>query len=108
VRFLRITDIENGEIDWDAVPSCEDVHDDIERYYLRDGDFVFARSGSVEKAARITSPPKAVFASYLIRGTPLDREHADWLAWFVRSPRYLEQVRAAEVQELGRLARVDQ
>ena len=94
VRFLRITDLENGEINWSTVPSCEQV-DDLKRYSLKNGDFVFARSGSIEKAARITKPPNAVFASYLIRGTPLNKEHADWLAWFVRSPHYLEQVRAA-------------
>ena len=54
---------------------------------------MFARSGSVEKAARILSPPPAIFASYLIRGRPKDSRIADWLAYFIRSSDYLEQIR---------------
>jgi type I restriction enzyme, S subunit len=96
LRFLRITDIKDaGLIDWNLVPSCVGADDDVTRYRLADGDFVFARSGSIEKAARVKCPPPAVFASYLIRGVPLNRERADWLAWFIRSSLYLEQIRAA-------------
>jgi len=92
VRFLRITDLDDGKIDWSAVPGLENAAE-TERYLLSDGDFVFARSGSVEKAARVVTPPTAVFASYLIRGRPKDRRIADWLAYFIRSADYLEQIR---------------
>jgi type I restriction enzyme, S subunit len=92
VRFLRITDLTDGKIDWASVPGIEST-DNTDQYILRDGDFVFARSGSVEKAARILSPPPAVFASYLIRGRPKDSRIADWLAYFIRSEDYLEQIR---------------
>ena len=94
-RFLRITDLENYSIDWDTVPSCEGAEQELEKYRLRHGDFVFARSGSVEKACRIQQPPDAVFASYLIRARPKSLDSSDWLSWFIQSPQYLEQIREA-------------
>lgn len=90
-RFLRITDIHNGMVSWDSVPGLVGEHD-LGRYLLADGDFVFARSGSIEKAARLVNPPNAVFASYLIRARPLIPQIADYLAYFVRSDGYLAQI----------------
>lgn len=90
-RFLRITDIDDGNVDWDAVPGFDGA-EDVERYILGDGDFVFARSGSVEKAARLQSPPKSVFASYLIRGRPIEPALGDWLSYFIWSRDYLAQI----------------
>src|SRR5438876_770761 len=66
-RFLRITDLKNGRINWPSVPGCEIHLEELPKYRLEDGDIVFARTGSIEKAARVHSPPEAVFASYLIR-----------------------------------------
>jgi len=67
-RFLRITDIQNGKVKWDSVPSCEITKEDAEKYGLRSGDIVFARTGATTgKSFLIDSCPQAVFASYLIR-----------------------------------------
>lgn len=90
-RFLRITDIHNGMVFWDSVPGLVGEYD-LRRYLLADGDFVFARSGSIEKAARLVNPPSAVFASYLIRARPLMPQIANYLAHFVRSDGYLAQI----------------
>lgn len=92
-RFLRITDIEGGDVDWDRVPGL-DGSGEIERYLLAEGDFVFARSGSIEKAARLRSPPSSVFASYLIRGRPIEPALGGWLAHFIWSDDYLMQIAA--------------
>ncbi|TAJ64228.1 restriction endonuclease subunit S [Brevundimonas sp.] len=92
-RFLRITDIQDGQVNWETVPGLSSQAD-IERYILSDGDFVFARSGSVEKAARLKAPPESVFASYLIRGRPMEPALGDWLAYFVSSSDYLDQIAA--------------
>ena len=92
IRFLRITDIRDGKIDWEKVPSCLLDAVSTDKYRLFDGDFVFARSGSIEKAARISGAPEAVFASYLIRARPIDESTGDWLEWFVQTPIYLDQV----------------
>lgn len=92
-RFLRITDLEGGRVDWSTVPGCDIKDADIQRYRLISDDIVFARTGSIEKAARIVNPPEAVFASYLIRGRPVLRDLACWLGLFVSSHWYVNQAR---------------
>ncbi len=92
-RLLRITDIENGAVDWSHVPGCSLDREQLEKYRLRRDDIVFARTGSIEKAARIVNPPVAVFASYLIRGRPLIPELAAWLGLFVGSYSYVGQAK---------------
>jgi type I restriction enzyme S subunit len=95
-RFLRITDIQGNAVNWDRVPGMTTVKDQVKQYELRRGDFVFARSGAtVGKALRIDDAPRAVFASYLIRFAPKNADHSDWLKWFLRSPQYFKQVKAA-------------
>lgn len=94
-RFLRITDLQDRGVDWSSVPGCQVTEVDLEKYRLRDGDIVFARSGSIEKAWRVKDAPSAVFASYLIRGTPLIPAVGGWLEAFVKSASYLVQIGAA-------------
>ncbi len=76
-RFLRITDIRDGYVDWNNVPSC-DIDELDELYYaLADGDIVFARTGATTgKSYLVQNPPRAVFASYLIR-LRVNREEID-------------------------------
>jgi len=68
-KFLRITDITSGYIDWDKVPYCRADQRALEKYRLTVGDILFARSGSVGAVILIKEQPPvdAVFASYLIR-----------------------------------------
>ena len=94
-RFLRITDLQEEGISWEEVPGCAASGDDIAKYELRDGDVVFARTGSIEKAAVVRNPPQAVFASYLIRGRPTRPGLSNWIGHFVRSRHYLDQIGAA-------------
>jgi type I restriction enzyme, S subunit len=94
-RFLRITDIEDGRVDWSSVPRCTIAEEELPKYRLKDGDIAFARTGSIEKACLIKNPPEAVFASYLIRGRPVDHRTTRWLAAFVASFEYRKQVTAA-------------
>lgn len=94
--LLRITDLQENGVDWERVPKCIISEKDIQKYQLRNGDLVFARSGSIEKAWHVeATPKKAVFASYLIRGCPLDESIGLWLKHFVHSKNYLEQIGAA-------------
>ena len=67
VRLLRITDIQNNNVDWESVPSCEISEKDIENYRLNDGDIVIARTGgTIGKSYLIKNLTVcAVFASYL-------------------------------------------
>lgn len=67
-KFLRITDIQDNNVEWDTVPFCKCSKDNLPKYQLTDGDIVFARTGATTgKSYLINNPPIAVFASYLIR-----------------------------------------
>tara|TARA_R110002072_G_scaffold150788_3_gene299382 strand:+ start:355 stop:1575 length:1221 start_codon:yes stop_codon:yes gene_type:complete len=67
-RFLRITDIQDGTVDWSAVPYCDAPPEDYERYRVKAGDIVFARTGATTgKSYLLTEDVEAVAASYLIR-----------------------------------------
>jgi len=91
--MLRITDIQDGKVDWDSVPTCEIAQADIGRFRLAPGDLVFARTGAtVGKSFLIGQVPNAVFASYLIRLRPADTVNTSYLRWFLNSPLYWNQI----------------
>ncbi|MFN8483223.1 MAG: restriction endonuclease subunit S [Anaerolineae bacterium] len=93
-RFLRITDITQGVIDWNKVPYCEVPPDDIAKYRVADGDIVVARAGSVGKAYLVKHPPEAVFASYLMRFR-VTAVSEPYIAYYLQSPQYWEQIEAS-------------
>ena len=67
-KFLRITDLRDGRIDWDSVPFCEVTDEELARYRLSHGDILVARIGATTGSTSIViDPPNSVFASYLIR-----------------------------------------
>lgn len=68
VRLLRITDFrDHGDVDIADCPLVED-RSDIKPFFLRNGDFVFARTGGAGSFALIDNLNEdVVFASYLIR-----------------------------------------
>ena len=67
-HFLRITDIVQSRINWEAVPYCKIDEKDKERFSLAIGDIVIARTGAtVGYAKLIRDNTDAVFASYLVR-----------------------------------------
>jgi type I restriction enzyme, S subunit len=86
LHLLRTTDITSGRIDWDKVPFCSDDPDDPAKYLLEDGDIVVSRAGSVGVSHLVSSPRRAVFASYLIRFKPhIDRR---FFKYFLEGPAY--------------------
>lgn len=90
-RFLRITDIQNGQVDWDSVPYCS--CDEPEKYRLSDGDIVFARTGATTgKSYLVRKPPESVFASYLIRIRPGERVLSEYIWWYFQSSSYWSSV----------------
>jgi len=67
-RFLRITDIQDGVVDWRQVPYCEIDGASRGKYLLHQGDIVVARTGnSTGENFLYQGDKEAVFASYLIR-----------------------------------------
>ena len=91
-RLLRITDIQNGCVNWDTVPfTCTD---EPEKYLLHKDDIVFARTGAtVGKSFLITDLPYvSVYASYLIRIRLINGISANYIYHFFNSYCYWEQV----------------
>ena len=94
-KFLRITDIQDGYVDWERVPGCQISENEERANSLADGDIVFARTGgTVGKSFLIRNPPRAVFASYLIRLSPNEFVESDYLYSFFQSDHYWRQIKA--------------
>lgn len=67
-KYLRITDIKNGKVDWNMVPYCDISEENYRKYKLEKFDIVVARTGATTgKSYLILEDVKAVYASYLIK-----------------------------------------
>lgn len=93
-KYLRITDIQNGAVNWDEVPNCEISKGEFKKFELRKGDIVFARTGATTgKSYLIERDVDAVFASYLIRVKPdLMQLDPTFLYFFFQSSFYWEEI----------------
>lgn len=77
-KFLRITDIQNDFINWNTVPYCPISDLDYEKYKVKIGDVIIARTGNSTGATTVIKENiDAVFASFLIR-FQLNNELADY------------------------------
>ncbi len=95
--FLRITDIQNGSVNWSSVPSCECDDDAREKYKLSAGDVVVARIGATTgKTFLISRDTDAVFASYLIRLRCREGLIPEYLHMFTKSRMYWAQIDAVK------------
>jgi|JI9StandDraft_1071089.scaffolds.fasta_scaffold01567_19 type I restriction enzyme S subunit len=95
-RFLRITDIQDDGVNWDTVPFCKINNAELEKYKLKDGDIVFARTGATTgKSYLVSNPPKSVFASYLIKVHIENRELSpNYLFLFFQTQTYWDTINA--------------
>lgn len=90
-RLLRITDIQDGHVNWDTVPFCQCPNP--EQYLLQKGDLVFARTGATTgKSFLIGDCPTAIFASYLIRLRVKSLVRVEYLYHYFRTPLYWSQI----------------
>ena len=91
-RLLRITDIQDGKVNWNTVPFT--TTDDQDTYLLKAGDIVFARTGAtVGKSFLITETPcPSVYASYLIRIRLLGDLSSEYIYHFFDSACYWSQI----------------
>lgn len=93
-RFLRITDIVPGFVDWAAVPRCEISAEDHRKFRLDDGDIVVARTGATVGYGKfLRRPPEAVFASYLVRFRVRPEVDAQFIGAIVESAAYKSWVK---------------
>ena len=93
-KFLRITDIQNYFINWEAVPQCPIKENDRKKYRLEIGDIVIARTGaSTGSTFTLKDKIEAVFASYLIR-YKINNEIANpfYIGYLLKSTKWKEYV----------------
>jgi type I restriction enzyme S subunit len=93
-KFLRITDIQDGAVNWDSVPWCECDARSAADGRLGPGDIVFARTGATTGKSYLIRdcPPDTVFASYLIRVRLGAAAEPRYVSHFFQTPDYWAQI----------------
>lgn len=93
-KLLRITDIQDGKVQWDDVPFCEIDKKGLCNYQLENDDIVIARTGGTVGKSFVISDISvvAVFASYLIRIKPIPGLYIPYIATYLESPCYWRQL----------------
>lgn len=91
-KFLRISDITDGKVNWQTVPFCD--CDDESTYLLYPNDILIARTGGTTgKSFLITNPPlHSIFAGYLIRIRANATTSPQFLNVFLNSYVYWSQI----------------
>lgn len=91
-KFLRISDITDGKVNWNTVPFCD--CDDESTYLLYPNDILIARTGGTTgKSFLITNPPlHSIFAGYLIRIRANESTSPQFLNVFLNSYVYWSQI----------------
>ena len=88
-KFLRITDIVPDRIDWTSVPHCKIDDEKFDKYRLKKGDIVIARTGATTGyAKRIRTEHQAVFASYLVRIRVDPNHDSQYVGFVIESDEY--------------------
>ena len=97
IKLLRITDIQSNSVDWDSVPYCSSDPNDLESFRLQENDVLIARTGgTIGKSYVVRNcPTNSVFASYLIRVIFQKPELVPFVAVFMDSPLYWNQLNSA-------------
>lgn len=93
-KLLRITDIQNGYVDWSTVPFTDYDRSKANQYLLRDNDILFARTGATVGKSYLSAntPSKAIYASYLIRVRPNSMLLPQYVKYYFESGYYWEQI----------------
>ena len=96
IRMVRISDIQNNNVNWDFVPYCDIPESDIFTYLLKENDILFARTGgTVGKSYLVGSVPnEAIYAGYLIRTRYSKELCPQYLKYFMESPLYWNQLKS--------------
>lgn len=91
-KFLRISDITDGKVNWKTVPYCNCT--DEETYLLFPNDILIARTGGTTgKSFLISEPPAlSIYAGYLIRIRANKETNPDYLNLFLNSYVYWSQI----------------
>ena len=95
IRMVRISDIQDGGVQWNTVPYCEIDEKEISTYLLKPNDILFARTGgTVGKSYLVREvPEEAIYAGYLIRTRYSSLLCPEYMKHFMGSQLYWNQLR---------------
>lgn len=98
-RLLRITDIQNNNVQWDSVPYTDFDENKAKLYLLSDGDILFARTGATVGKSYLVQglTEEAIYASYLIRVQTYDAVLPQYVKFYFESGYYWEQIEQGSV-----------
>lgn len=93
VKLIRTTDISCGKINWDDIPYCLRIPENIDKYKVDENDILISRAGSVGISYRMRKIEfDSVFASYLIRIKPIKIVLPKYIEYFLKSSLYWSQI----------------
>ena len=95
IKMVRISDIQNNQVNWDSVPFCNIPKEEIAQYLLRKNDILFARTGGTVGKSYLVSevPENVVYAGYLIRTRYSEKLSPQYLKYFMESDLYWSQLK---------------
>jgi len=96
IQMVRISDIQEGRIQWEKVPYCEIQESDIGKYLLAQGDILFARTGgTVGKSYLVDDIPcESIYAGYLVRTKCSSMVFPKYIKAFLESNCYWQEFHA--------------
>ena len=99
IKMVRISDIQNGAVQWASVPYCDIEESEIANYLLMQNDILFARTGgTVGKSYLVKEVPEdAIYAGYLIRTQYSKQLSPQYLKYFMESQLYWMQLRSGTI-----------
>jgi len=98
-KLLRITDIQDNNVNWESVPFTDFDKDKATTYLLQDGDILFARTGATVGKSYLVSglAEESIYASYLIRVKTSHSILPEYIKRFFESGYYWEQISLSSV-----------
>lgn len=95
LKILRTTDIKDYNVNWNVLPFCEitEKRGDIQRFSLKKGDLVIARSGTTGVSVLVEKDlENIIFGSYLIKVKLSRKVHPKFMHYFCQSHLYWNHI----------------
>ena len=98
-KLLRITDIQEDNVDWDTVPFTNYDESKVGVYLLEENDILFARTGATVGKSYLVKGlcESSIYASYLIRVQTFKEILPQYVKYFFESGFYWEQIERGSV-----------
>lgn len=99
IKMVRISDIQDGKVNWDSVPYCDITEESISEYLLHKNDILFARTGGTVGKSYLVSevPEDSIYAGYLIRTSYSSLICAQYMKFFMDSELYWKQLQSGTI-----------